>query len=557
MFFNSIIIVDLSNNEAKRIVFEEGKNLITSDGNHFGKSVIMKALYYTLGAEVFFPEPIKTLHFLSIVSFKLGDVEYTVGRIKNSFVLFKDNTLVEKYTSVGSFGEALSVLFDLEINLVSKDQQGTIIKTPPAFLFLPYYIDQENGWAINSYSFDKMTQFDMPQRKDSFFFHLGVFDNSFVENSRKQKSNLRKITALEKEQENYKTVIDTLKSGLGDAQMTFDVESLERTIAKRKDEMTTVLNDLVKVRSELIEAEDSYQHLLNERNVISKYLKSNKPVNIYEEDVLVECPQCGNVFTQSLCQKMKKEYLLESLNGDYTKLIEDLQRKEKQISKLKAKYSEHQLHLSEYEKALGDDQNVYDTYLKTKATKSIVDEYHRKMGENQKTIDDLTEANKAIKDALKTYIDHKAEVNSAYSRNFRAQIQALDVPSNQISGDYEPGAHLIASGAYGPRCKIAQLLTFLVTQKESSDTTVSFPVVIDSPNVLEQDKDHLESVLKTLFTWNKTDNQIIVASIEGKDIAEITPGVNVIALDNLPNHIMSKAEYENNVDIISTIISSF
>ena len=82
-------------------------------------------------------------------------------------------------------------------------------------------------------------------------------------------------------------------------------------------------------------------------------------------------------------------------------------------------------------------------------------------------------------------------------------------------------------------------------------------MVIDSPNVLEQDKEHLGSVLKTLLTWDKTDNQIIVASIEGKDIAEQLPDVKVIKLDNEVNHIMSKQEYNKLEKEIDIIVTSF
>ena len=52
LIFSSIYLVDLTNKEAKKVYFESGKNLITSSHNHLGKSVIMKSLYYTLGADV-------------------------------------------------------------------------------------------------------------------------------------------------------------------------------------------------------------------------------------------------------------------------------------------------------------------------------------------------------------------------------------------------------------------------------------------------------------------------------------------------------------------------
>lgn len=154
LIVNSITMVDLTNKEAKRIIFSPGKNLLTSNGNHFGKSVIMKSLYYTLGAEVYFPNPIKRLNLLTYLDFSLNNINYRVSRLKNAFTLYSNDLFVGRYLSVGEFEEKLSEIFDLEINLVGKDVNGTITKCPPAFYYLPYYIDQENGWATNSFSFD-------------------------------------------------------------------------------------------------------------------------------------------------------------------------------------------------------------------------------------------------------------------------------------------------------------------------------------------------------------------------------------------------------------------
>ena len=193
---SSITMVDLTNKEAKRISFSPKKNLLTSTRNHLGKSVIMKSIYYTLGAEVYYPSPIKRLNLLTYIDFSLDAHLYRVARLKNTFVLYCDGVFDGCYQSVGDFEERLCEIFDLEIDLVSKDRDGTIIKCPPAFYYMPYYVDQENGWAVNSSSFDKMAQFDLPQRKNSYFFHLGVLDNSYVEISKRHKTNKKRIDEL-------------------------------------------------------------------------------------------------------------------------------------------------------------------------------------------------------------------------------------------------------------------------------------------------------------------------------------------------------------------------
>ena len=158
---------------------------------------------------------------------------------------------------------------------------------------------------------------------------------------------------------------------------------------------------------------------------------------------------------------------------------------------------------------------------------------------------------------LKEYQESRTSTNGIYLTNLNKQFGVLDIPKEQAPLESEPGSSIEASGAYGPRCKVAQVLSFLETQKSISGNIITFPVLIDSPNVLEQDKEHLGSVLNALLTWNKTENQIIVASIEGKEIAENIPDVKIIKLDNVVNHIMSKDEYQLLENQINTIVTSF
>lgn len=557
LIISAVTIVDLTNKEAKRVFFSPEKNMLTSAHNHLGKSVIMKSLYYTLGADVYYPPPIKRLNLLTYIDFSLSNHEYRVARLKNSFVLYCDDTLLGVYTSVGAFEEELSSLFNLEINLIGKDQDGTITKCPPAFYYMPYYIDQENGWAINSFSFDRMTQFDLPQRKNSFFFHLGALDSDYVGIAKRQKTNERQIGILTKENDKYVTVIETLQSGLDGTQMSFDTASLERAISLRQSEIKRLLDDISKVRTELVEAEDQLVQLTHDKEILSKYIKRKTPLTEQVETELLECPRCGMVFERSMAQRLEKVYLLESLHDDYSNLSEQEVRLEKKITRLGTRFSNYQRTLAEYEKSLTVDRESYNAYVKSKATNQLLKEYRENIGENIAEIERLRKDSAEVRKLLDGYSQEKAKANTSYLSKLGKLFVNLDIPSDQIEDNSEPGSSLVASGAYGPRCKIAQMLAFVETQRDIAPEMIMFPLVIDSPNVLEQDNEHLESVIQTILTWNKTDNQIIVASIQGKETAAEIPGVNIITLENPQNHLFNSEEYTLYETEIAEIFTQF
>lgn len=122
---------------------------------------------------------------------------------------------------------------------------------------------------------NRITQFDMPQRKNSFFFHLGVLDSGYVEISKRQKANDRQISMLTKENDKYLTVIETLQAGLDNTQMSFDTASLEQAISRRQDEIKWLLDEISKIRIALVEAEDQLVQLTHDKDILSKYIKRN------------------------------------------------------------------------------------------------------------------------------------------------------------------------------------------------------------------------------------------------------------------------------------------
>ena len=122
---SAITMVDLTNKEAKRVYFSPGKNLITSAHNHLGKSVIMKSIYYTLGAEVYYPNPIKKLNLLAYIDFSLNTHQHRVARLKSTFILYCDGSFRGCYSSVNEFDNVqVAELADTSIRYVGALERG-------------------------------------------------------------------------------------------------------------------------------------------------------------------------------------------------------------------------------------------------------------------------------------------------------------------------------------------------------------------------------------------------------------------------------------------------
>lgn len=73
----------------------------------------------------------------------------------------------------------------------------------------------------------------------------------------------------------------------------------------------------------------------------------------------------------------------------------------------------------------------------------------------------------------------------------------------------------------------------------------------------DQANEHLDTVIRSLLMWDKTDNQIIVASIQGRDIATKIDGVNIVTLSNPQNHLFCPSEYAMYEVEIAEIFTQF
>jgi hypothetical protein len=62
------------------------------------------------------------------------------------------------------------------------DKTGKIIVPPPAYFFLPYYVDQDKGWLESWASFANLGQLSNWKR-DVTEYHTGIKPNSYYKTS--------------------------------------------------------------------------------------------------------------------------------------------------------------------------------------------------------------------------------------------------------------------------------------------------------------------------------------------------------------------------------------
>jgi hypothetical protein len=121
--------------------------------NNHGKSAILKSLYDTFGAQ---PHKIddswKRANTTSIVEFTLNDGHFVILKSAGTYAIIDANRNLLQNTSKISnvLAPYLANLWNFRLVVADKGDQVRI--PPPAYIFAPFYVDQDNGWS----SFSRM-----------------------------------------------------------------------------------------------------------------------------------------------------------------------------------------------------------------------------------------------------------------------------------------------------------------------------------------------------------------------------------------------------------------
>jgi len=305
--FKRLVLVSDTTKSANQFVFQERFNLITGKNNSIGKSSLVKNLFWALGCELEFDETWKQLDCKILLEFSVGNTCYSVIRA-NDVMFFSDgNGEFYRFGGVtGDYAKVFSSLVSFKALLPNRAGDPILETPPPAYYFLPFYIDQIRSWVSPWDSFLNLGQY-ANWKQILVKYHTGYLPAEHFE--------------IEEEIFEYK-----LKKREADEEINkinISLEIVEKYIPKTNIAITTGEFDVItsEVEQELGQLAKEQELLLNKLSVVqaSKYHLSNqleiakKAVqeieNDYQfsvenvEDDDLECPLCGTIHDNSLVSR--------------------------------------------------------------------------------------------------------------------------------------------------------------------------------------------------------------------------------------------------------------
>ena len=552
LIFKELYIFAPSEKKAKKVEFTDGINVITSsqeDGTDRGKSVIMRSLYHAMGAEGCFEKNWASKDKVYVLNIAIDGVVYYIYRSAELFKFFNADKQV-LFTSVSSreLSENLKRYTNFAVQLPNRSEKLEV--TPPAYNYLPFYLDQDHYDGNNYSSFHKLGQYTN-FRENVLFYHLGAYNEEYFELLHSRDEIREKKAENENQLEILKAMLDGLDRKLAGASVSSSYEALKKDVAMYQREYSDVLDKLSRSKKKLIDLRNHLyeaEQMLKEIEAVSG--ESEKKIRILRGHI---CPECGTELTDTIHLKSKHYNLIEDAIPIKNDLQTALLEYHKQIEKEEGTYRELLEQMSAYEKKLKINNEQADDVLRQKGLSELRDEVISEQGEVLDELEADVAALKAIGMKIKAYGEKKKKIEEQYYEQM--MIARTRFGLNELSPDsFKKLTNSVnASGSNKNIATIVWYIVILELRKIFNREAIEYPVVFDSLNNVETDNEKKYGLVQ--YVADKCGSGQLILSLLGfdeKDIKTDSP-INIITLANEKYKLLDAESYDVYKDLLEEL----
>lgn len=533
--------------------FKKGINVITSsdiDGTDRGKSVLLRSLYHSLGADSHFDEKWDENNKVYILNFSTGNTEYYVYRSQRLFKIFNSKMkLIFTTIHRSELAKFLGNLVDFTIYLPNKNTDQLEI-APPVYSFLLNFLDQDHYEGTKFSSFKNLSQFSNFKLK-VIYSHLGIFDNSYFE-TEKQKEKLGKEIKVKKEEvDALEKMKDKTMYLLDDFSCPETVKALENELKIETKKYSALMNEMNRIRNKLVELRDEFEERRITLNQISKFEgKKEKEISLMLK--LKECPECHTVLNSTIRLRSKRYNQIDNVIGFKDSIrIENTQIKD-EIIKYEGQYSELTLKLKNHNERIHKNQKEVKDYIQFRGLNKLVDDINRDLLEDNRIINNLEEELKIVKKELEAVNKRKKAADELYYRLIDRLKIKFNLNELEVVNYEKLSKNFCASGSNKPLSTVIWYMALNEMKDKYNPNGMKFPMVFDSPNNAEMDQEKKHALVQYIMDSGKQFNQLIVSAIGfSEDTYTLYNEVNINRLENIKYCLLDGGTYKQYYKILS------
>ncbi|UXA47914.1 hypothetical protein M0D44_16510 [Xanthomonas prunicola] len=511
--FKTLYLLSQRDKRARKLDLEPKTLLLGTNGK--GKSRITKNLFWALGCL----PPKKDRgdwdpNAIVALVFAYGGQEYVALRHGKRLGLFSDGALRFHTERIGSWDLHMSQIFGYHLNLTRHG--GGSGQASIEHLLVPFYLDQDGGWALKWATFDGLSQFKK-WPKPTLESFIGLKPNAWFEAKQHQEEASARANDKRRELEAQSNAFEQVQKVLPTDLPRIDTQSFHEELARLGTQAAEAYELQVTTRAKLLSVVSKRQQLRSELKLAGSAQRELDADIAYLSDLppgSVECPMCGvhhqNSFHARLALSVDADTmgaLVQELDGQ-----RDILRNEE--AALRGILIEVSQKVDSYEQETRNrkaDLQLSDL-LATESRRTLDVAFRQAAEPLREELEQLISRESALKDQLKK-LDNKARkatVQAFYAGRVSSYSNRLNIPLSEQAQTVKASDRAGAGGSFAARAVLALHLALLDTNVQHGDTPI-FPFVMDTPQQSGQDAANLKNMIETAAAAAGKHHQLLFA----------------------------------------------
>jgi len=552
LVFKRLVVASDTLKSGNQFEFKPRFNLITANDNSVGKSTLAKLLFWALGGDPVLDVTWTGFDVRCLVDFSVGNQTYQAGRYGNIMFLRRPNGEWEKFPKItGAYSDAFAEIVGFEALLPSRSDSTKLETPPPAFYFLPFYVDQQRSWSHAWNGFTNLEQYARWQ-KTIIEYHTGYLRPEFFTFEEKiAAQNLEKKTA-EGEVRKIETAIDVVKTYVPQSSKMvtlskgeFDILASEVSddIAKLQAKQEDLLGTIAEIQTERV----YLQGQLDLAAIASSELDKDYTFSVecIEGESLL-CPLCGTVHDNSspsrasiLADKDEAERQVMQISGKIERLNKELANSQKRLESTRAEIDEINSKYKSLEPSImpeNEESTFEASFLDSIASRAVQKHVQRTMETKTALIRSINSTNRNLRAEQKKLLtkEQREDLNAAFKNSLTSYLQELNAQGVNLAPVESPLDYKKIHGSGGAAESTRGILAYymsVIRQAHKAENEAFSAIVIDTPNQQEQADFNYEKILQFLMDTVPSNAQLILCAMNRDEIKDYKREAHVIELD--------------------------
>lgn len=503
-------------------------NIIFSDDNHKGKTLVMQGLMYSMGYESIFPSTFEYKNYYFYSNVEINNSIFEFLRKKNSFII-KENGALHIFNSVSEYKYYFSKHI-IQLPYIIKDKYKRIVDL--SLFFEIFFIGQDERSPISLISKGQFNKIDFENM-------IYAYMNLGIDTEEENLTNIKeKIKSLKVEKKLLQKQLLLKNNNVNIAEQVFKSIDNEKFYGMKTKlvELNKNISNFKRKRTRENNRKVKLEVLLSELNSLNRKLEEGK----------VKCLDCGS------------ERILYT-NGDYNFDISNIYVRNEVINSIKENIEEKEELIFEYTENINNEQDLLTKQIdilpldirdillyqeEILSERDIDSELFSKIQE----IEYHTNLKEAVTTEENSSKEEKRQVLIKILEEMKSKYIAINPNGNLIFDSLFAKKDATFSGSESQEYYFSKLLALNnVLQHE-------FPLIVDS---FRDGELSTEKEQKMLEYYKLTNKQVILtATLKAEEYSSkkynADSQLNVLDYSSYPNsHILQKKYANDFIDILN------